>query len=61
MGDFIKGTLGTLGQVVLVILGFGGILAGLFSGEIWALVLGIIFLCMAAGIRYWLGHIIRTR
>ena len=65
MRDFLRGTLGTLLQVVLtimgiVLLGFS-CATGSQSGFIVFIVLGIVCLSAAAGIRYWLGTIHRHR
>lgn len=67
MRDFLRGTFGILLQVILVILGMILLIGGCIgtiaspSGGILVTVLGILCLCAAGGIRYWLGHIIRNR
>ena len=65
MKDFLRGTLGVLAQVVLLMLGIvlliGGCVAGSGAASIAMLILGILCLCAVAGIRYWLGHIVRMR
>ena len=71
MGGFLKGTLGCLLQIILSVLSLILIFAGIASCSVggtgqtivgWMLfVLGIVFGCAVVGIRYWLGHIIRTR
>ena len=67
MRDFLKGTLGTVLQVVLVFLGVvllgASCVAGVYSSAmgIVCLVLSILCFCTVAGIRYWLGHIVRMR
>lgn len=67
MRDFLKGTLGVFLQIILVILGIGLLATGLMScGNLMVaggllLVLGILCFCAVAGIRYWLGHIVRIR
>jgi len=68
MKDFLKGTLGTLLQVVFLIAGFGFMAASFGScteghtgwGAFYLFV-GIILWCGIAGIRYALGHIFRLR
>jgi 1,4-dihydroxy-2-naphthoate octaprenyltransferase len=61
MRDFIAGTLGTLLRVVFVLIGIVLIISGLASDKILWAILGVIFLCMAAGIKYALGSIFRIR
>ena len=65
MKDFLRGTLGVLAQIVLLMLGIvlliGGCVAGSGAGSIAMIILGILCLCAVAGIRYWLGHIVRMR
>jgi hypothetical protein len=65
MKDFLRGTLGVFAQVLLLILGIALIgvscVAGSGAGNIALLILGILCLCAVAGIRYWLGHIVRMR
>jgi hypothetical protein len=65
MKDFLRGTLGVFAQIVLLILGIvligASCVASLGVGNIVLLVLGILCLCAVAGIRYWLGHIVRMR
>lgn len=68
MKDFIKGTLGKFLQVILAIVGaifFVVSLVACGSGEIVGggifMALSILSFCAIFGIRYWLGHIIRTR
>jgi hypothetical protein len=53
MGDFLRGTLGTLAKIVLVI---GGLFTGIITATLWAIIVGVIFLCMAAGVSYWLSR-----
>lgn len=61
MRDFIAGTLGTLLRVVFILLGILFIISAIVSDKIlWAIV-GVIFLCIAAGIKYALGSIFRMR
>jgi 1,4-dihydroxy-2-naphthoate octaprenyltransferase len=61
MRDFIAGTPGTLLRVVFVLIGIVLIISGLASDKILWAILGVIFLCMAAGIKYALGSIFRIR
>lgn len=65
MKDFLRGTLGVFAQIVLLMLGIvlliGGCVASSGAGSIAMLILGILCLCAVAGIRYWLGHIVRMR
>ena len=65
MKDFLRGTFGVFAQIVLVVLGMvligASCVAGLGPGNIVLLVLGILCFCASAGIRYWLGHIVRMR
>jgi len=68
MKDFLRGTLGTLLQIVLGLLGgglvlFGGLscVVGSKAGGSLLVILGILCFCAVVGIRYWLGSIIRPR
>lgn len=61
MRDFIAGTLGTLLRVVFILLGIIFIISGIVSDKILWAILGVIFLCIAAGIKYALGSIFRMR
>lgn len=69
MIDFLKGTLGVLAQIALTILGLMFMIGGLIacassstSGMGGLLVIiGIVCFCAIAGIRYWLGNIVRIR
>lgn len=61
MGDFLRGTIGRLLQIVFVLLGLVLVFGGLFGGSGLAVVFGVVCWCAAFGIRYWLGHIIRQR
>ena len=61
MGDFLKGTFGKLLQLIFVILGFILLFSGIFGGNLFLVVVGILFWCASFGIRYWLGHIVRHR
>jgi len=69
MKDFLRGTLGKLLQILLVIAGF--MLLALSCefhpdtmGNIASIVLkilGILCFCAVFGIRYWLGNIVRLK
>ncbi len=71
MRDFLRGTIGVLLQIVLLLLSFFLIFGGFFSCVAgtkggtqvgWVMfILGIVCLAGTAGIRYWLGHIVRIR
>jgi hypothetical protein len=64
MKDFLRGTFGVFAQIVLIILGIVLIGVSCVAGSgvgILLLVLGILCFCAVAGIRYWLGHIVRMR
>jgi uncharacterized membrane protein YadS len=61
MRDFLKGMFGKLLQIVLTLLGFGLLLGGIFGGSTIAIIIGVLCLCAAFGVRYWLGHIVRYR
>jgi len=61
MRDFIAGTLGTLLRVVFILLGIIFIISAIASDKILWAILGVIFLCIAAGIKYALGSIFRMR
>lgn len=52
MRNFIVGTLGTLLGLVFFLIGIGLIIFGGISGQILWAILGVIFLCMVAGIGY---------
>lgn len=72
MKDFLRGALGTLLQWVLAFLSAMFFMGGLVScmcaslnnttsvGGVF-IFLGVLCLCAIAGIRYWLGHIVRMR
>lgn len=62
MKDILKGAVGKLIQIVLTLLGFILLLVGIISGSFgWGLIGAIICWCLAYGINYWLGHIMRMR
>jgi len=68
MKNFLRGTIGKLLQIILVILGFSFLVYGFDSCasssrvSMWLfLVLSILCFSAAGGIRYWLGHIIRMK
>ena len=61
MRDFLRGTIGKVLQVILVVLGIMFVVGGIFAGSIVTVVIGILCWCIAFGIRYWLGHIIRYK
>ena len=68
MRDFIRGTLGMLGQIFFLLLSVGLLLGsiGAFIGEnaflgIVLIILGIVSWCAIFGVRYWLGHVTRLR
>ena len=69
MKDFLKGALGTLLQWILGLFGVAFLLGSFQSCSIGhstligGVMIFISLLCFAsiAGIRYWLGHIYRTR
>ena len=59
--DFLVGTFGKILQVAFVIAGLFLLIGGIFGGSGLSIVLGIVFLCMGAGMRYALGSIFRIR
>ena len=59
--DFVVGTLATILRVVFILFGSVGLLIGILDMNIVAIVIGITLLCMAAGVRYALGIIVRQR
>ena len=59
--DFLVGTFGKILQVLFVVVGLGLLIGGLFGGSGVGIVLGIVLLCMGAGMRYALGSIFRMR
>ena len=59
--DFLIGTLGKLLRVLFLVAGFIILLGGIFTGSMWGIVIGIVLLCMAAGIQYALGNIVKMR
>ena len=59
--DFLIGTFGKLLQVLFVIAGILLLIGGLFASSTLGIVLGIVLLCMSAGMRYALGSIFRKR
>ena len=61
MKDILRGAIGKFLEIVLAILGFIFLFAGIFSGNIGIVIPGILCWCLAFGIRYWLGHIFRSR
>jgi len=72
MRDFLRGTIGILLQWLLVLAGFvflagGWVTCGVGNSTAttviggFLVILGIICFAAVAGIRYWLGHIVRIR
>jgi len=59
--DFLLGTFGMILQVLFIIAGLSLLIGGLFGGSGVGIVLGIVLLCMGAGMRYALGSIFRIR
>ncbi len=59
--DFLLGTFGMILQVLFIIAGAVLLIGGLFGGSAVGIVLGIVLLCMGAGMRYALGSIFRMR
>ena len=59
--DFLLGTFGMILQVLFIIAGLFLLIGGLFGGSGVGIVLGIVLLCMGAGMRYALGSIFRIR
>ena len=59
--DFLVGTFGKILQVLFVVVGLFLLIGGLFGGSGVGIVLGIVLLCMGAGMRYALGNIFRMR
>lgn len=59
--DFLVGTFGKILQVLFVVAGLLLLVGGLFGGSVVGIVLGIVLLCMGAGMRYALGSIFRMR
>jgi len=68
MKDFLRGTIGRLLQIVLGLTSFICFISGFVScGNqhmgTGSVLIVVAILCLSAifGIRYWLGHVIRTR
>lgn len=65
MKDFLRGTMGCALQIVLVVAGCFLIAYSVDTGsaisQTLLIVLGILCFCAVAGIRYWLGNILRIR
>jgi len=61
VGDFVKGFMGTLLCWFLGVAGIVLIFASIFTSSAWLLILSIVCFAAVAGIRYWLGHIVRVR
>ncbi len=61
MKDFLRGTIGTLLQFGLAILGLLLLVVAIFLGSWVCLLLAILCFSAVAGIRYWLGSIVRLR
>ena len=59
--DILKGAFGKLLEIVFTLTAFGMIIGGLFEGVIGIVLGGVFFGCLAFGVRYWLGHIVRVR
>ena len=59
--DFLVGTFGKILQVLFVIAGLLLLIGGIFGGSGVGIALGIVLLCMGAGMRYALGNIFRMR
>ncbi len=59
--DFLVGTFGKILQVLFIVAGLFLLIGGLLGGSGIGIVLGIVFLCMGAGMRYALGSILRMR
>lgn len=59
--DFLIGTFGKLLQVVFIGIGILLIIFSGLLGSIGYVVLGVLFLCAAYGVRYAIGYIIRHR
>ena len=59
--DFLVGTFGKILQVLFIVAGLFLLIGGLLGGSGIGIVLGIVFLCMGAGMRYALGSIFRMR
>lgn len=68
MKDFLKGEIGRFAQLVLAIIGLILLIMGLAScgnsnttTGTFLVILGVLCWCTVAGIRYWLGIIVRSR
>ena len=68
MKDFLRGTIGRFMQIVLAFIGVILFIAGFVScaagsavGSGICIVLAILCFSAIAGIRYWLGNIVRMR
>lgn len=59
--DVLVGTIGRLLQVGFVLLGVILVVWGLFGGGVLMIVGGVVSFCVAYGIRYAMGQIIRHR
>ena len=59
--DFLVGTFGKILQVLFIVAGLFLLIGGIFGGSGVGIALGIVLLCMGAGMRYALGSIFRMR
>ena len=59
--DFLIGTIAAILRVIFIGLGILLLLATWIWGSIWYAVIGVALLCMAAGVRHALGHIVKIR
>lgn len=59
--DILLGTVGKLLQIVLIGVGILFVIFGGGGGNIWVAAIGGVLLCVAFGIRYAMGHIVRWR
>ena len=59
--DFLVGTFGKILQVLFVVAGVFLLIGGVLGGSGIGIALGIVLLCMGAGMRYALGSIFRIR
>jgi len=59
--DFLIGTVATILRVIFIGLGIVFLFAAAFWSSIWCVIIGVVFLCMAGGVRYALGQIVKVK
>lgn len=68
MKDFLRGTLATFLRLLFIVVSLVFLIGGMANladsntvlGAV-LIVVGILFGCMASGIKYWIGHIFKIR